>query len=127
MVVKTDYRLMQFKESILQYLQPFFKLQFVFKTFVLSIFEWLHKTGFTVFSIGNRFTLRCLKYHCLLVSFMCINHSCFHLLIYPLLMTGQANPCILNYKVSLNDKATTIVKESDYSPTIALLMNCKRI
>ena len=29
-------------------LSTFIKLQFVFKTFVLSIFEWLLKTGFTV-------------------------------------------------------------------------------
>ena len=42
---KTDYRLMQVKsqESILQYFLPF-----VFKTFVLSIFEWPLKTGFSV-------------------------------------------------------------------------------
>ena len=37
------------KESILQYFQPsLFKLSFVFKTFVLSIFEWSLKTDFTV-------------------------------------------------------------------------------
>ena len=29
-------------------LSTFIKLPFVFKTFVLSIFEWLLKTGFTV-------------------------------------------------------------------------------
>ena len=34
------------KESILQYFSTFFKLQFVFKTFVLSIFEWRLKIGF---------------------------------------------------------------------------------
>ena len=30
-------------------LSTFIKLPFVFKIFVLSIFEWLLKTGFTVF------------------------------------------------------------------------------
>ena len=33
-------------------LSTFIKLQFVFKTFVLSIFEWLLKKGFTVCTIG---------------------------------------------------------------------------
>ena len=32
-----------------QRLSIFIKLSFVFKTYVLSIFEWLLKTGFTVF------------------------------------------------------------------------------
>ena len=51
---KTDYRLMQVK-SIAEcsrehsaILSTFIKLPFVLKTFVLSIFEWLLKTGFTV-------------------------------------------------------------------------------
>ena len=35
------------QESILQYFRPSLKLQFVFKTLVLSIFEWPLKTGFT--------------------------------------------------------------------------------
>ena len=43
---KTDYHLMQVK-SIAEC--SFSKLPFVVKTFVLSIFEWLLKTGFTVF------------------------------------------------------------------------------
>ena len=45
---KTDYRLMQVKsiaECILQYVRPSLS-----KTFVLSIFEWPLKTGFTVLS-----------------------------------------------------------------------------
>ena len=33
------------KGSILQYFQP----SFVTKIFVLSIFEWLHYTGYTIF------------------------------------------------------------------------------
>ena len=34
-------------------LSTFIKVPFVFKTFVLSIFEWPLKTGFTVYSIGD--------------------------------------------------------------------------
>ena len=52
---KTDYRLIQVKSisecSLLEHsaiLSTFIKLPFVFKTFVLSIFEWPLKTGFTV-------------------------------------------------------------------------------
>ena len=43
-------------ESILQYLEhstilsTFIKLQFVIKTFVLSIFEWPFRTGFTLYA-----------------------------------------------------------------------------
>ena len=37
-------------------LSTFIKLQFVFKTFVLSIFKWLLKTGFTV--VKNLFFLQ---------------------------------------------------------------------
>ena len=54
LVFKTDYRLMKVKsiaECPLEHsaiLLTFIKLQFVFKTFVLSIFEWLLKTGVTV-------------------------------------------------------------------------------
>ena len=36
------------QESILQYFQPSLGLPFVVKTFVLSVFEWPFKTGFTV-------------------------------------------------------------------------------
>ena len=36
------------KGSILQYFLPSLKLPFIFKTFVLSFFEWPLKTGFTV-------------------------------------------------------------------------------
>ena len=45
------------KESILQYivLPTFIKLPFVFKTFVLSIFEWPLKTRFTV--QGNGYSI----------------------------------------------------------------------
>ena len=55
LVFKTNYRLMKVesiaecsKGSVLQYFQPFIKLPFVFKTFLLSNFEWPIKTGFTV-------------------------------------------------------------------------------
>ena len=46
---KTDCRLMQVK-SIAEFaiLSTFIKLPFAIKTFVLSIFEWPLKTGFTV-------------------------------------------------------------------------------
>ena len=54
LVCKTDYCLMQVKSiaecskgSILQYFRPY-KLPFTIKTFVLSIFKWPLKTGFTV-------------------------------------------------------------------------------
>ena len=58
LVFKTDYRLMQAK--VLQnapsehsaILLTFIKLPFVYKTYVWSIFEWLLKTGFTVYTIG---------------------------------------------------------------------------
>ena len=45
------------QESILQYnvLPTFIKLPFVFKTFVLSIFEWPLKTSFTV--QGNGYSI----------------------------------------------------------------------
>ena len=53
LVFKTDYRLMQvksiaecFKHSAI--LLTFIKLPFSIKTFVLSIFKWPLKTGFTV-------------------------------------------------------------------------------
>ena len=53
MVFKTNYRLMQIKSiaecSKIAILSTFIKLPFVFKTFVLSIFEWPLKTGFTIF------------------------------------------------------------------------------
>ena len=42
------------QESILQYFRPSLELLFVVKTFVLSVFEWPFKTGFTV----NIITLR---------------------------------------------------------------------
>ena len=48
--LKTDFRLMQVK-SIAEHsaiLLTFIKLKFAIKTSVLSIFEWLIKTGFTV-------------------------------------------------------------------------------
>ena len=37
------------QESILQYFRPSLSYNFVFKTFVLSIFQWPLKTGFTVY------------------------------------------------------------------------------
>ena len=58
LVFKINYRLMQVK-SIAECLEhsailsTFIKLPFVFKTFVLSIFEWPLKTGFTVFSYSS--------------------------------------------------------------------------
>ena len=36
-------------------LSAFIKLPFVFKTFVLSLFEWPLKTGFTVFNVCDVF------------------------------------------------------------------------
>ena len=39
--------------SILQYFRPALKLPPVFKTFVLSIYEWPLKTGLTVTSFQN--------------------------------------------------------------------------
>ena len=47
MVSKTNYRLMQVKSIA----ECSFKLPFVIKTFVLSIFEWPIYTGFTVYTI----------------------------------------------------------------------------
>ena len=56
----TNYRLMQVKRiarcshwSILQILLTFIRLPFVIKIFVLSIFEWPLRTGFTVFTMPN--------------------------------------------------------------------------
>ena len=40
-------RMLPFEHSAI--LSAFIRLPFVFKTFVLSIFEWLLKTGFTVY------------------------------------------------------------------------------
>ena len=59
LVFKTDYSLMQVK-SIVEHsaiLSTFIKLPFVIKIFVLSLFEWPHKTGFTVCPIVNSFHL----------------------------------------------------------------------
>ena len=49
-VFKTDFRLMHVKSiaELKRILLTFIKLPFFFKTFVLSIFEWLFKTGSTV-------------------------------------------------------------------------------
>ena len=55
-------------KSIAEYsaiLLTFMKLPFVFKTFVLSIFEWPLKTGFTIFlyfqnMLGLIFHVNCL-------------------------------------------------------------------
>ena len=64
MVYKTEYRLMQVKSiaecskgSILQYFRPSLSYNFLInKIFVLSIFERLLKTGFTVLThIGLAF------------------------------------------------------------------------
>ena len=63
---KTDYLLMQvksiaecYKGSILQYFLPSltYNVPFVIKIFVLSIFEWLLKTGFTVTKWVFNYTL----------------------------------------------------------------------
>ena len=54
LVFKADYRLMQVKsiaecsKEHSEILSTFIKLPFVFKIFVLSIFEWPLKSGFTV-------------------------------------------------------------------------------
>ena len=71
LVFKTDHRLMQVKStaecskgSILQYFRPTLSLH-VSKIFVVSIFEWPLKTGFTVIIIKGvhnfrKFTLCCI-------------------------------------------------------------------
>ena len=43
-------RMLQGEHSVI--LLPIIKLPFVIKTFVLSIFEWLLKTGFTVLYVN---------------------------------------------------------------------------
>ena len=56
LVFKIDYRLMQFKGIEVEHsaiLLTFIKLPFVIKIFVLSIFEWPLKTGFTVYLISS--------------------------------------------------------------------------
>ena len=65
---KTNYRLMHLKSiaecskgSILQYFGPCIKLPHVFKTFVLSIFEWPLKTGFTVDIKGYHDIVSCVS------------------------------------------------------------------
>ena len=50
-VFKLEYRLVQWELSVL--LSTFIKLLFASKIFVLSIFEWPFKTGFTVFIFLN--------------------------------------------------------------------------
>ena len=58
LVFKTDYCLMQVKSTPREHsaiLSTFIKLPFVFKIFVLSIFEWRLKTGFTVTVITSGF------------------------------------------------------------------------
>ena len=62
MVCKTNYRLMQVKSTAKcskgsrehsAILSTFIKLPFGIKIFVLSIFEWLFKTGFTALTISS--------------------------------------------------------------------------
>ena len=66
-------------------LLTFFKLAFVFKIFVLSIFEWPFKTGFTVFSFFNstepyrvkvRFCDHCMSTMCCLLSTIASKNIC---------------------------------------------------
>ena len=59
LVFKTDYHLMQVKGEHSAILLTFIKLPFVIKIFVLSIFEWRLKTGFTVWALIRR--LYCFK------------------------------------------------------------------
>ena len=47
-------------------LSTFIKLPFVFKTFVLSIFEWPLKTGFTVYILRGA-TSELPHYYCIIV------------------------------------------------------------
>ena len=72
-------------------LSTFIKLPFVFKTFVLSIFEWLLKTGFTVFNllqncfnihvgdvINNKVAISvCLLDHLLTICTVYVGYDCF--------------------------------------------------
>ena len=66
LVFKTDYRLMQVQGEPSAILSSFIKLPFVIKIFVLSIFEWPLKTGFTVTRETEHYTgtmfnaLRCM-------------------------------------------------------------------
>ena len=56
LVLKTDYRLMQVKSFAREHsaiLSTIIKLPFVFKTYVISIFEWPLKIGFTVSYFQN--------------------------------------------------------------------------
>ena len=71
LVFKTVYRLMQVKsiaECILHaILSTFIKLPFIVKTFVLSIFEWPFKTGFTEFHSNIKYNKIQHKHHRLYV------------------------------------------------------------
>ena len=49
MVFNTNYRLMQVKSIAAAILSTFIKPPFAIKIFVLSIFEWPLKTGFTAY------------------------------------------------------------------------------
>ena len=58
MVFKTDYRLMQVQREYSAIVSTFIKLPFVIKTncfilSILSIFEWLFYTGFTVHKMAK--------------------------------------------------------------------------
>ena len=77
LVLKTEYCLMQVKsiadapKEHSAILLTFIKLSFVIKIFVVSIFEWLLKTGFTVYSLYNAM-------HCGVMSITCLlSESCF--------------------------------------------------
>ena len=59
LVFKNDYRLMQVKSITGEHsaiFSTFIKLPFVINIFVLSIFEWPLKTGFTVHYFGEIIT-----------------------------------------------------------------------
>ena len=49
LVLKTNYRLIQWEHSAI--LSTFIKVLFVIKIFVLSMFVWPLKTGFTVYRL----------------------------------------------------------------------------
>ena len=53
LVFKTNYHLMQVKREHSAILSTFIKLPVVIKTFVLSIFQWLFYTGFTVLNVSH--------------------------------------------------------------------------
>ena len=75
MATQTEDQKLVFKTDYSAILSTFIKQTLVFKTFVLSIFEWPLKTGFTVHNILQTSSFQCMYVRSLLCSYEHIHTS----------------------------------------------------